>query len=305
MISKILKMIEENYSLKNISYIKATEFGSGNTFIVSAENSKYIAKINERPDYVLVYNTVQQVLTENEINSSKIITTDSGSLLVNNHFALYSYVQGETFDELNDTQITNAIKYLKSYNEIIRGIPFTNDKIECKNNWDIAKSLTFIIYEFEDKHLNDSNLPIQQKIIINSAINIIKESFLLLDNQHCQLIHSDLGADNFLFHQNEVVSIIDFTPDYKNHIYSLCQFTYWNALWRDLTVTKDDITKKIFMPYGTQIKYQDVFYLMLLQAALYRFIAPFIDMCNRQCQDFSVLDKRIQIIDKVMRMVIM
>ncbi|MBU5313860.1 hypothetical protein KQI38_17680 [Tissierella carlieri] len=74
-----------------------------------------------------------------------------------------------------------------------------------------------------------------------------------ITDKNKQLIHSDLGADNFIF--------------------------------------KDDINIE-----------KDAFYLLLLNAALYRIVGPLIDKLNRNNKDYKGLKKRFFILKEVLNL---
>ncbi len=301
MYSEITKIVQANYPIGYIYDITKTKYGSGNTYIISSSKGKFLAKKNERADFVRIYNRVQNVLSNAGFNMSVIIHTKADCLYSSDDLVLYEFIEGATIDKLSYNQMKNAIKYMNSFNKTLSKIPFAEDEIECKNHWDKAKSLDFILNDFEECYLNNSNF--LDKEIIQSAISALRNHSSSITELGRQLIHSDLGADNFLFKADEVYAVIDFTPEYGNELYSLAQFTYWTVLWQDCTVSRETIEQNIVIQYiDENEKNIDIFFLLLLKAALYRFIAPFIDIRVNSNSDYTKLEKRTKIIDAVKRM---
>jgi hypothetical protein len=134
MYSEITELIKENYAIGDILNIKIVEFGSGNTYIVSADKGEFIAKRNEREDFVLICNKVHRELSSKGFNVSAILPTKYNNLFSFGGLVLYEFMQGTTFRKLNSYQMENAIKYMKKYNFALKGIPFTNGETEQKNH---------------------------------------------------------------------------------------------------------------------------------------------------------------------------
>ena len=109
-----------------------------------------------------------------------------------------------------------------------------------------------------------------------------------------QLIHSDLGPDNFLFNGDDVYSIIDFTPEYENEIYSLCQFCYWNYFWISIENEQliNDCLKIYYQRNASEVE-KKIFNIFMVKAALFR-VAGVIMAGNKN------LDNRFNILKRVL-----
>jgi hypothetical protein len=104
-----------------------------------------------------------------------------------------------------------------------------------------------------------------------------------------QLIHGDLGADNFLMCGNMVTSIIDFTPQIASEIYGLCQFLYWNVLWQEESTASLHTWAKV---YSEEVD-KETFDCCMLQAALYRVVGPLLN-------GVTTVNKRVQLLEVVL-----
>ncbi len=292
----------KNYNIGPIIEIKRTENGSGNTYFIECEQGKYIAKTNERIDFVNIYHKVQHELNENHILQSKIIRTNDDMVMTKEGLVLYEFLEGDNLKELNEKQLINAIKHMKKYNEALRKVPCTEDEIEFKNHWDSARSIDFMINEFPSS-LAEASIDIKNKQNVYKAIEILSTNKEKITQQENQLIHVDLGPDNFMFKDNQVVSIIDFTPEYNHELYSLSQFIYWNYLWDNQHIHKEQINNylRIYDINYNQKDDMETFYLLLIRAALYRIIGPVMEMVKRNAEDYTRLKKRFRILGELLK----
>lgn len=292
----------KNYNIGPIIEVKRTENGSGSTYFVESEQGNYIAKMNERNDFVNIYDKVQLELNENGILQSKIIKTNENMIMTKDGLVLYEFIDGDNLKKLNKEQLVNAIKYTRKYNEALRRVPFRGEEIKFKNHWDSARSIDFITNEFPN-YLAKAKIDIKNKQKIYDAIEILSTNKEKMAHQKKQLIHSDLGPDNFMFRNNEVISIIDFTPEYNHELYSLSHFVYWNYLWNNQRIDNEGINSCLRIYDANYIQEGDrvIFYLLLVRAALFRIIGPVMEILKRSNEDYTRLKKRFEILGELLR----
>lgn len=296
------QILVRNYNIEPIIKIEKTENGSGNTYFVESELGKYIAKTNERIDFVNIYDKVQLELNGNNILQSKIIRTNEDMVITEEGLVLYEFINGNNSKTLNEKQLINAIKYIAKYNEALRRVPFNEEEIEFKNHWDSARSIDFITNEFPN-HLIEADIDIENKKNIYDAIEISSKNKEKMLKQNKQLIHSDLGPDNFMIKNDEIISIIDFTPEYNHELYSLCQFIYWNYLWDNQSINKEQINSylRIYNNNDNQKDEITILYLLLIRTALYRIIGRLMEMLKKNIEDYTTLKRRFKILGELLR----
>jgi Ser/Thr protein kinase RdoA (MazF antagonist) len=299
---EIIDIIQNNYSVGLVIQIRKTEHGSGNTFLVETKLAKYIAKTNERIDFLRIYDQVQDILNQQNLLQSKLIRTNQGFLATPEGLALYEYISGDTYQVLSKSQCENALKYIRRYNEALKAVPFSENCLDNKNHWDQAKSIDFIIDQFPG-YLSSLNVEVEAKQNIAAAIEILSENKTKITTLQRQLIHSDLGSDNFIFQGDQVISIIDFTPEYSPEIYSLCQFIYWNYLWVNRNNDQAEINRylKIYNLNAQQYMEMELFSLLMIKAALYRIIGPLIDLIHQDIKDYHQLQKRFCVLSELLK----
>ena len=285
----IAENILKNYDIKPIIKIEKTQKGSGNTYYIETAKEKYVAKLNERRDFVFLYHKIVATLTKLNHVLSKIIRTKTGDLMTSEALVLYSFLSGETHDTLTTSQTGSALRYIKRFNSDLMNVPFTPSEIMEFNDWDKAKSLDFLVNHFRYNHfpLNEYNIS-----LITKAIQILKENLTIFSGLPKQLIHSDLGADNFIFINDGTCSIIDFTPEYEHEIYSLCQFCYWNFYWL-LQKNEKLIDDWLEFYYQRQLSKseKELFNFYMVKAALSRIAGPLIAGKINLDKRFAILER--------------
>lgn len=267
--------IETHFNL-NVITVNSTANGSGNTYDVITRTGRYIVKLGERSDFLSVYRKVQPFLDKAGLVQSRIAYSDEKLIL-------YEWLNGETPKELTPTRVERAILYMKRYFEVLKNIPLNEIKIRKTNTWDDAKSLSFLLKEFP------KTVHYQKYPSIVAGIERLSKVQELLEMLPKQLVHSDLGADNFLFIGDEVNAIIDFTPEIAPDLYGLCQFLYWNVLWKENNLSSLHRWANLYSNY---IDYE-VFDLLMIQAALYRVVGPLLN-------GYANLDKRLMLLDSLL-----
>lgn len=292
-----LKSIIRNNYLINPITITKTEYGSGKSAIVETKEAKFLAKWNERDDFITIYERVQAHLNTVGIKQNRIIKTTDQALKTNEDVVLYEYCEGKQYRVLTQNQMNHVIQYLKKYNEQLKQVTFKPDDIQKTNHWDLAKSIDFMVGEFMN-YLPQFNIQDQHKNKLLEALLIIKTKKHILDQAEKQLIHGDLGPDNILFSDDEVMAFIDFTPEFNHEFYSLCQFIYWNVLWFNLDVHNLETYIKLY----DEEHNKELFYLLMIEAGLFRLIGPMMDTLNQHKYSVEHLDKRFYLLDQILNL---
>lgn len=288
---ELLAVLTENYTIGKIDCIEPTEYGSGNSFFVFTAGPKYVAKLNERPDFISIYDKVQHRLNPIGLRQSRIIRTKDDQISTSDGVVLYEFINGSSHKNLTETQVRNALKYLRQYNLQLENVPFNPGELLRLNHWDKARSLDFLTGELPAIIKSASIEADAKSTMLNASRLLAGNKELLLVNR--QLVHADLGPDNFLFAEDEVSAIIDFTPDYQHELYSLAQFIYWNCLWPGKGLDNQEILDIYFDGNVDELN-KSILNLTLVQASLFRVIGPLLDQSDRQ------IEKRLLILKTVL-----
>ena len=268
--------IESHFGITVIK-ITPTVKGSGSTFDVITDTGRFIAKYGVRPDYISIQRKAHPVLEQAGLKQARIIFHDE-------QFTLYEWLDGDGNGTLTPERMHNSVLYISRYLEALKSVSVNETEIMRINAWDDAKSLDFLLDEFPNyaEYITDPCL--------SAAVGHLYEHRQLIDRQPKQLVHGDLGADNFLFVGNDVGAIIDFTPEIVSDLYGLCQFLYWNVLWQE---NNPSSLHKWADLYSSDIDYE-VLDLFMIQAALFRVVGPLLN-------GYINLDKRIMLLESLLK----
>lgn len=290
----LIEMIQNHYPISQITSLEKTTYGSGKTYTLKTEQLTYLFKFEVHITDVVLYS---KVLESVDLKLPKIYLTNDQSLCTKELGVLYEFIEGETYEIFKGDMIKKAIIMLKDFNEKIRPIQVSYDDFETKNDWDLIRHLSYLISDVP-KRIENSPLNDTDKSVIKDSIDVLKENHLILEGLEKQLIHTDLGADNFMVQNKQIVSIIDFTPDYDHEWYALAHFVYWNYLWAVDVRDEPEINRYLEM-YETQKVTEDqvtIFRLMMMRVALYRVVGPLFEMERSENADYTKLFKRVEIL---------
>lgn len=298
----IKSIIVQSYEIGPIGETENPRHGSGNTTLLEAGGKKYVAKCNERPDFIRTYAQAQVYLEQEGLRHPRLVKTRATAWMTPEGVALYEFVEGETVDIFSSSQLTTALKYLRRYNQTLKQVPLAQDDLEFRNHWDQARSLPFLVSELPS-FLATADIPDKFKAVINVAL----ASFAPLQqalSANKQLIHADPGPGNFLLSGDEIVAIIDFTPDYNHQFYSLAQFVYWTHLWPGAGINRDALDYYLIQYLGEKVTDSDrlLFFYFLIYAALFRVTGPLLD-CLQRDGDVTRLSKRVEVLAQLVGMV--
>lgn len=282
------ELLQNNFDIGEIIDIQETQFGSGGTFLVETYRGRYIGKTKNKPGEVELYNLVQKYLRGSEINQPELIPARSGKLLGEDGIALFEYIPSNTLKQFKGEMERKAINYIYGYNQELKKIPLAEVNLGLENDWDRLRSLNYICAEAR-KRIKSTSLQEDWKNAILEGIEVLAENQDELAQLPHQLIHSDLGADNFLVSAGDIIAVIDFSPDINNELYSLAHFTYWNYLWLAKELKKEALQAHLNY-YGNTV-HERVFFLLLLQASILRVLGPLFE------KKLQHLEKRVKIMD--------
>lgn len=250
-----------------------TESGSGATSFVQTQTGCYIAKAGERQDFLDLYEKVLPLLESAGLKQSHIVARSE-------RIVLYEWIAGDTCKVFSEVQTIQAIKYIKKYFEALRSFPINDIKLKRQNAWDDAQSLEFLLDKLPDTGIFSVSPSIAEA---TARLSKIRDLITKLPKQ---LIHGDLGADNFLMRGNMVTSIIDFTPQIAPEMYGLCQFLYWNVLWHEESAASLHTWAKVYSEEVDKVTFD----CCMLQAALFRVVGPLLN-------GITTVNKRVQLLE--------
>jgi len=249
-----------------IDALAVSKHPSKDVWLIKAENEIFVLKDNQRYDFLTIEEEANQVLERHHIVTRKIIKNNLGYLCTGS-FALFTYVPGTYKDNFNMDEIDSSLTFLAEYNKALAKV--SKHEIDKINEYDEVKEIDYIVNTLP-LEIDSYQADLYQKAMLKEAVQVITDNKDLLESLPKQLIHADLGADNFLFYKNAIYSIVDFTPDYDAEEYALAEYVYWciyhNETWDYEKI--NNIKNSYFKKSG--LKDNNAFYPLLVKAALIR-----------------------------------
>ncbi len=290
------QIINDNYELGRILKITETQFGSGHTFLIETGQSKYVAKIDCNKDEIELYYQIEKDTNTHFIRQAKIILTVDDCPITKEGLIIYEYISGVTLKVLTGDLEIEAVKLIKRFNECLQSISIKCFNFGQYSEWNKLKSLDYLCDETCTKIL-DLNLDPKLISEVNESINLLKTYRDRLLECDQQLIHADLGADNFIVEHSQISATIDFTPDINNEFYALAQFVYWNYLWNTQEIDLKKLNSYLEHYLERVIKPPDleIYYMNLLYASIYRLVGYCLTL-NESSKNTPALEKRMRIV---------
>lgn len=299
----IVKLVKLYYQIGSLVAVKKTVFGSGNTFLIETETDNYVAKLNNKANEIEIYNRVQKQLLLSGINQPGIILTKSKKLIAPHGLVLYEYIQGDTFASFDKDMEKKALRYLFRYNQELKKVQIDECELMVQNDWDRIRSLDYICNEVPQRII-DLKIDQEWKEVLLDGIEVLIKHKGQLGKLHKQIIHSDLGADNFLVLDDEICAVIDFTLEINHELYSLAHFIYWNYMWSANELEKKVIDHYFNNYYGQINNSNKDFYLLLLRASIFRVLGPLFNISHSKTPDYTKLSKRIELVKWIKKVLI-
>jgi len=216
--------------------------------------------------------------------------------LTNNSFVLFEFIDGETFIRFDEEMTLIAIKKIKELSDSLKLInKEINFKIE--NDWDKIRENKFLLDDASERIIT-LDISEEWKELILECINYLKENSEVLNSETYQLVHIDLGPDNFLVKDKNIISILDFSPANNLELMSLAHFIYWNYFWFEIAFSKEKLNEYLRVYFGgiCSDETEKILEISLVIACLYRVIGLLLDMENQGSISISRLEKRINIL---------
>lgn len=285
----IEKQIQQNYAVGLILSTQPTDHCG--VWMLETPQGRFVAKFGQREDHLRLHVRAQQALQEHGLRCNLVVPTAEGALLTPQGLALFTWVPGDCVRTLDAARRDGISAYLPTYLQALAMVPCSEGDFSRCNGWDDAQSLDYLLTHFTDQ-LAGMPLPEDDRAVLLSAIERLRVMQPRLQLLARQLIHADLGPDNFLFDGSRVTAVIDFTPAYDSPLYAMAQFLYWNDLYPDPSASRAELLER-FRAFDPSAWADDLMLAMLLRAALYRAVGPLLEMAQAGAIDQERLRRRI------------
>lgn len=287
--------IAEEYDLGELLSASLASEGNAAGYKLQTSKGSFFAKAESSdPSMLRLYHAVETALNKQGVGQARLLATKNGSFLSTDGFSLYEWLPGSTTRELSDTQFVSHIAYLAQYNKALATVPLDDSTIgiealtACSNPWRKAASLDYLLGPFRE---GLDRIPLSSETR-ETAEETLKALAELRPSHHKlpkQMVHSDVGPGNILFEGDETVAIIDFTPVYDSHLYSLCVTFFWHCVFPnpgDLPIERIKNGLNLYnREHGLTEIEKECFFGLLVKAVAFRLFSRLI--VNREGGSFT------------------
>lgn len=271
---------------------------------LDTSKGSYFLKQCSDLDALLLYKDVEEHLNAKEIRQARLYASLSGEWISSDGYAVFEFLEGQVPSVLNDRQLESLTRYLVKYNTALRDIQVPASVTNLDNPWKKADSLDYLLTEAQSI-IGTQNLDETIQGALDDALDVLAAGQEMLHQTPKQLIHGDIGPGNIVYDGDDIVSLIDFTPQLGHELYSLCHFFYWTFLsFQGGQLNQSGIQKSLSL-YVQESRFQEVdstlFYLLFVKAATFRLVGPILSAIdNEHSYSEKVLRKRAHLLKTVL-----
>lgn len=278
-----LSQITEEFALGELLQLAVPPEGNAPARYLRTSRGEFLVKAGVNRDWAELYRIIEGTLNARSVRQARILPTRSGELVMEGGIAVFEWLPGRTVARPNDQQFLTHIDHLAAYNAALRQAPLAPCAAEELRRPDgLWKKAASIEYLLECFRLDPVALAISLSVEATAAralAALAQERSRLLSLPR-QLIHSDIGPGNILFDGEQVISIIDFTPAYEPHLYSLCISLFWHCIFIEEDGPAQTHIASAFHRYaqrhGLSPQEHACFFPLMLRAVAYRLFARLI-----------------------------
>lgn len=268
--------IQRYYDVGRVHSIAQTDHNG--VWMLDTTHGRFVAKLGQREDHLRLHFQAQQALQDHGLHCNHVVPTAEDALLTPKGLAIFTWVPGESIQALDASRCDAVFTYLPAYFRALAAVPCVEGDFCRRNGWDDAQSLDYLLKQFP-LQLADMPLTEVDRAVLAGAVDRLRIEQIRLQTLQRQLIHADLGPDNFLFDGSQVTAVIDFTPAYDCPLYAVAQFVYWNDLYPNPCTPRNVLLERLhaFAPGAWS---DGLMMAMLLRATLYRAAGPLLEMAH-------------------------
>lgn len=183
---------------------------------------------------------VAPLLTARGIRQPEVLPTATGQLACSAGYALLEWLPGSALTEPTPAQAAAAMRHVADYHLALGEIGLSY-RPDATSLWVRVTDPGFLVDILPDL-LARCGLADEDTDL---AIRYLGQSRLGLEALPSQLVHGDIGPDNFLMDGDAVVSLIDFTPHWDSVLFAASTALYWFHVYGSPSVTRDQLTASL------------------------------------------------------------
>ncbi len=199
--------------------------GTAAVLRVRTDRGVFVLKPADHPADIEFQARAAAYLNDRGMRQARVITTSSGGVVSAEGIFLQEFLPGAIVLRPTSRQTLATMRYVGAYHRELADLPgtFTPD---AESLWQRVANPDYLVGELPGL-LTRYELASQAGSAAVGAFEILHQARTRLVGLPRQVVHGDIGPDNVLMQENEVVSIVDFTPYYESALFAACTALYW------------------------------------------------------------------------------
>jgi Ser/Thr protein kinase RdoA (MazF antagonist) len=265
-----LEIISREFDLGLLLGYEPLSGGSSDAFKLRTNRGAFFIRSEVSEQELSLYSQVEEKLNRIRVHQAHLYRTGSGSFLSSTGYAAFDFLAGTASDQPTPPQFSSFLQYFARYNLALRDMAVPSFVKAWLNPWDKADSLDYLLRHLPAQ-LGRLKLTPLVETTTATVLNFLAGVEPELNQVPKQLVHGDVGPGNILYEAGRAVAIIDFTPYYESHLYSLCVSLYWHYVYFNHGRPDFDRIGQALATYAGIYPFSDqekrLFYAMFVKAA--------------------------------------
>jgi Ser/Thr protein kinase RdoA (MazF antagonist) len=199
--------------------------GTAAVLRVRTDRGSFVLKQAYRAAEVELQARAAVYLNDRGIRQARVIPTTSGAVVGAEGRFLQELLPGAIVLRPTRRQAVAAMRHVGAYHRQLADLPgtFTPDNDSL---WQRVADPDYLVGELPGL-LARYDVGRRDEPAVMQALGTLNRARSRLAGLPRQVVHGDVGPDNVLMEENEVVSIVDFTPYHESALFAACTALYW------------------------------------------------------------------------------
>jgi len=270
------EQIVTEFGLGRLLEVMPLAGGRAEVMRLTTSDGQFVVKPGYDTDDLELADEVAVALAKAGIRQAALLRARDGELASTSGHTVQEYLPGQIWLRPTKTQILATMRHLADYHEALGQVAVPENLLTADTLWTRVASAEYLIQELPGL-FDRFGPPAGGQRLVAAALGQVESSLTLIKTLPRQLVHGDVGPDNVLIDEDEVVAIIDFTPHYQPVMFAVASAVYWTAVYGNTEPDPNAIWTSLMAAAGsgdwTEVELA-VWPSMLLIEALRRLATP-------------------------------
>ncbi len=197
---------------------------------LTTSDGMFVAKPSQRTDDLELAEEAAILLTKAGVRQAALLRTLTGKLTSESRHTVQEHLPGQLWPRPTKSQVLATMRHLADYHAVLADLPVPDSLRTADTLWTQVASAEYLIQELPGLFDRFGPRTGGQRLVA-TALGQVESSLPLIRTLPRQVVHGDIGPDNVLIDDDEVVAIIDFTPHYQPVLFAVACAVYWTSVY--------------------------------------------------------------------------